>query len=175
MKSPQHLYRMKVEINASSRENSWPHSKRDFLADHQEQNTPFSLFFFFLVCHSGSVNFVYVSFPVSICSCPQVPVGGEVEGVNIPGLVVFAIIFGVALQKLGPERALLICFFSSFSDAPWCWSPGSCGKWWKEEHLLLQTRWRRFKFSVNYSLTVWLQASDFLCACFLIYKMGTVL
>ena len=113
-----------------------------------------SAFFFFLVCHSGSVNFVYLSFPVSICSCPQVPVGGEVEGVNIPGLVVFAIIFGVALQKLGPERALLICFFSSFSDAPWCWCPGSCGKWWKEEHLLLQTRWRRFKFSVNYSLTV---------------------
>ena len=113
-----------------------------------------SAFFFFLVCHSGSVNFVYLSFPVSICSCPQVPVGGEVEGVNIPGLVVFAIIFGVALQKLGPERALLICFLSSFSDAPWCWSPGSCGKWWKEEHLLLQTRWPRFKFSVNYSLTV---------------------
>lgn len=47
MKSPQHLYRMKVEINASSRENSWPHSKRDVLADHQEQNIPFSLFFFF--------------------------------------------------------------------------------------------------------------------------------
>ena len=113
-----------------------------------------SAFFFFLVCHSGSVNFVYLSFPVSICSCPKVPVGGEVEGMNILGLVVFAIIFGVALWKLGPERALPICFFSSFSDAPCCWSPGSCGKWWKEEHLLLQTRWPRFKFSVNYSLAV---------------------
>uniref|UniRef100_A0A8C2NMG1 E3 ubiquitin-protein ligase HACE1 n=1 Tax=Capra hircus TaxID=9925 RepID=A0A8C2NMG1_CAPHI len=45
---------------------------------------------------------------------------------NILGLVVFAIIFGVALWKLGPERALPICFFSSFSDAPCCWSPGSC-------------------------------------------------
>uniref|UniRef100_A0A8C2RDX6 Amino acid transporter n=1 Tax=Capra hircus TaxID=9925 RepID=A0A8C2RDX6_CAPHI len=46
----------------------------------------------------------------------KVPVGGEVEGMNILGLVVFAIIFGVALWKLGPERALPICFFSSFSD-----------------------------------------------------------
>ncbi|XP_060275164.1 uncharacterized protein LOC132660185 [Ovis aries] len=84
----------------------------------------------------------------------EVPVGGEVEGMNILGLVVFAVIFGVALWKLGPERALPICFFSSFSDAPCCWSPGSCGKWWKEEHLLLQTRWPRFKFSVSYSLAM---------------------
>ncbi|XDA78957.1 hypothetical protein R6Z07M_008971 [Ovis aries] len=59
-------------------------------------------------------------------NCKKVPVGGEVEGMNILGLVVFAVIFGVALWKLGPERALPICFFSSFSDAPCCWSPGSC-------------------------------------------------
>ncbi|KAI4567326.1 hypothetical protein MJT46_008539 [Ovis ammon polii x Ovis aries] len=69
---------------------------------------------------SEKSNTVYTYIPV--------PVGGEVEGMNILGLVVFAIIFGVALWKLGPERALPICFFSSFSDAPCCWSPGSCDK-----------------------------------------------
>lgn len=47
----------------------------------------------------------------------KVPVGGEVEGMNILGLVVFAIIFGVALRKLGPEGELLIRFFNSFNDA----------------------------------------------------------
>lgn len=47
----------------------------------------------------------------------KVPFGHEVEGVNILGLVVFAIVFGVALRKLGPEGELLIRFFSSFNDA----------------------------------------------------------
>ncbi|XP_029064376.1 LOW QUALITY PROTEIN: neutral amino acid transporter B(0) [Monodon monoceros] len=47
----------------------------------------------------------------------KVPVGVEVEGMNILGLVVFAIIFGVALRKLGPEGELLIRFFNSFNDA----------------------------------------------------------
>ncbi|KAG8515289.1 Neutral amino acid transporter B(0) [Galemys pyrenaicus] len=47
----------------------------------------------------------------------KVPVGGEVESMNILGLVVFAIIFGVALRKLGPEGELLIRFFNSFNDA----------------------------------------------------------
>lgn len=41
----------------------------------------------------------------------------EVEGMNILGLVVFAIVFGVALRKLGPEGELLIRFFNSFNDA----------------------------------------------------------
>ncbi|XP_068847922.1 neutral amino acid transporter B(0) isoform X2 [Capricornis sumatraensis] len=50
-------------------------------------------------------------------TCPKVPTGGEVEGMNILGLVVFAIIFGVALRKLGPEGELLIRFFNSFNDA----------------------------------------------------------
>ncbi|XP_020026585.2 neutral amino acid transporter B(0) isoform X1 [Castor canadensis] len=45
------------------------------------------------------------------------PVGQEVEGMNILGLVVFAIVFGVALRKLGPEGELLIRFFNSFNDA----------------------------------------------------------
>lgn len=47
----------------------------------------------------------------------KVPVGGEVESMNILGLVVFAIVFGVALRKLGPEGELLIRFFNSFNDA----------------------------------------------------------
>ncbi|XP_076987472.1 neutral amino acid transporter B(0) [Tamandua tetradactyla] len=41
----------------------------------------------------------------------------EVEGMNILGLVVFAIVFGVALRKLGPEGELLVRFFNSFNDA----------------------------------------------------------
>ncbi|XP_029387999.1 neutral amino acid transporter B(0) isoform X2 [Mus pahari] len=41
----------------------------------------------------------------------------EVEGMNILGLVVFAIVFGVAVRKLGPEGELLIRFFNSFNDA----------------------------------------------------------
>ncbi|XP_055267759.1 neutral amino acid transporter B(0) [Moschus berezovskii] len=47
----------------------------------------------------------------------KVPTGGEVESMNILGLVVFAIVFGVALRKLGPEGELLIRFFNSFNDA----------------------------------------------------------
>uniref|UniRef100_A0A2K5CD44 Amino acid transporter n=1 Tax=Aotus nancymaae TaxID=37293 RepID=A0A2K5CD44_AOTNA len=47
----------------------------------------------------------------------KVPMGEEVEGMNILGLVVFAIVFGVALRKLGPEGELLICFFNSFNEA----------------------------------------------------------
>lgn len=46
-----------------------------------------------------------------------VQLGCEVEGMNILGLVVFAIVFGVALRKLGPEGELLIRFFNSFNDA----------------------------------------------------------
>uniref|UniRef100_F6PIC8 Amino acid transporter n=1 Tax=Callithrix jacchus TaxID=9483 RepID=F6PIC8_CALJA len=47
----------------------------------------------------------------------KVPVGKEVEGMNILGLVVFAIVFGVALRKLGPEGELLNRFFNSFNEA----------------------------------------------------------
>ncbi|XP_037675919.1 neutral amino acid transporter B(0) [Choloepus didactylus] len=46
-----------------------------------------------------------------------VKTGGEVEGMNILGLVVFAIVFGVALRKLGPEGEILVRFFNSFNDA----------------------------------------------------------
>uniref|UniRef100_A0A8C5QXC2 Amino acid transporter n=1 Tax=Leptobrachium leishanense TaxID=445787 RepID=A0A8C5QXC2_9ANUR len=47
----------------------------------------------------------------------KVPYGQEVEGMNILGLVVFAIVFGVALRKLGEEGEILIRFFNSFNEA----------------------------------------------------------
>ncbi|XP_041035119.1 neutral amino acid transporter B(0) [Carcharodon carcharias] len=47
----------------------------------------------------------------------KIPVGGNVDGMNILGLVVFAIVFGIALRKLGPEGDNLIRFFSSFNEA----------------------------------------------------------
>ncbi|KAM3911629.1 neutral amino acid transporter B(0) isoform 2-T2 [Leptodactylus fuscus] len=47
----------------------------------------------------------------------EVPYGQEVEGMNILGLVVFAIVFGVALRKLGEEGEILIKFFNSFNEA----------------------------------------------------------
>ncbi|XP_051845272.1 neutral amino acid transporter B(0) isoform X2 [Antechinus flavipes] len=47
----------------------------------------------------------------------KVPVGREVEGMNILGLVVFAMVLGVALRKMGAEGELLIRFFNSFNEA----------------------------------------------------------
>uniref|UniRef100_A0AAY4CVP9 Amino acid transporter n=1 Tax=Denticeps clupeoides TaxID=299321 RepID=A0AAY4CVP9_9TELE len=47
----------------------------------------------------------------------KIPFGKEVEGMNILGLVVFAIVFGVALRKLGEEGEILIRFFNSFNEA----------------------------------------------------------
>ncbi|KAL4647324.1 neutral amino acid transporter B(0) [Arapaima gigas] len=47
----------------------------------------------------------------------KVPFGVDVDGMNILGLVVFAIVFGVALRKLGEEGEILIKFFNSFNEA----------------------------------------------------------
>ncbi|XP_033916994.1 neutral amino acid transporter A [Melopsittacus undulatus] len=47
----------------------------------------------------------------------KVPVGTEVEGMNILGLVLFALVLGVALKKLGQEGEDLIRFFNSFNEA----------------------------------------------------------
>ncbi|XP_067845609.1 neutral amino acid transporter A [Heptranchias perlo] len=47
----------------------------------------------------------------------KIPIGTEVDGMNILGLILFAIIFGIALRKLGPEGEQLIKCFSSFNDA----------------------------------------------------------
>lgn len=45
------------------------------------------------------------------------PFGVDQDGMNILGLVVFAIVFGVALRKLGEEGEILIKFFNSFNEA----------------------------------------------------------
>uniref|UniRef100_A0A8C1Y5C4 Amino acid transporter n=1 Tax=Cyprinus carpio TaxID=7962 RepID=A0A8C1Y5C4_CYPCA len=50
-------------------------------------------------------------------SVEKVPVGAEVDGMNILGLIVFAMAFGVALRKLGEEGEILIKFFNSFNEA----------------------------------------------------------
>ncbi|XP_016355913.1 neutral amino acid transporter B(0)-like [Sinocyclocheilus anshuiensis] len=47
----------------------------------------------------------------------KTPVGKEVDGMNILGLIVFAMAFGVALRKLGEEGEILIKFFNSFNEA----------------------------------------------------------
>lgn len=47
----------------------------------------------------------------------QVPYGTELEGMNILGLVLFAMVFGVALKKLGTEGEELIRFFNAFNEA----------------------------------------------------------
>ncbi|KAL7825071.1 hypothetical protein AOLI_G00322780 [Acnodon oligacanthus] len=47
----------------------------------------------------------------------KVPVGADVDGMNILGLIVFAMAFGVALRKLGEEGEILIRFFNSFNEA----------------------------------------------------------
>ncbi|XP_073673722.1 neutral amino acid transporter B(0) [Garra rufa] len=47
----------------------------------------------------------------------KVPFGKEVDGMNILGLIVFAMVFGVALRKLGEEGEILIKFFNSFNEA----------------------------------------------------------
>ncbi|XP_071352360.1 neutral amino acid transporter B(0) [Trachinotus anak] len=47
----------------------------------------------------------------------KVPFGEDQDGMNILGLVVFAIVFGVALRKLGEEGEILIKFFNSFNEA----------------------------------------------------------
>ncbi|XP_028844598.1 neutral amino acid transporter A [Denticeps clupeoides] len=47
----------------------------------------------------------------------KVPYGTEPDGMNILGLVMFAMVFGVALRKLGPEGEELIRFFNAFNEA----------------------------------------------------------
>ncbi|KAK2881384.1 hypothetical protein Q8A67_018652 [Cirrhinus molitorella] len=47
----------------------------------------------------------------------KVPIGKDVDGMNILGLIVFAMVFGVALRKLGEEGEILIKFFNSFNEA----------------------------------------------------------
>lgn len=54
---------------------------------------------------------------LNVSGCLQVPVGTESDGMNILGLVLFAMVFGVALRKLGQEGEELIRFFNAFNEA----------------------------------------------------------
>lgn len=47
----------------------------------------------------------------------KIPFGTEIEGMNILGLVLFALVLGVALKKLGSEGEELIRFFNAFNEA----------------------------------------------------------
>ncbi|XP_067242325.1 neutral amino acid transporter A isoform X1 [Chanodichthys erythropterus] len=47
----------------------------------------------------------------------KVPYGTDADGMNILGLVLFAMVFGVALRKLGTEGEELIRFFNAFNEA----------------------------------------------------------
>ncbi|XP_004580150.2 neutral amino acid transporter A [Ochotona princeps] len=47
----------------------------------------------------------------------KIPIDTEIEGMNILGLVLFALVLGVALKKLGSEGEELIRFFSSLNEA----------------------------------------------------------
>ncbi|XP_014586407.2 neutral amino acid transporter A [Equus asinus] len=47
----------------------------------------------------------------------KIPVGTEIEGMNILGLVLFALVLGVALKKLGSEGEELIRFFNALNEA----------------------------------------------------------
>lgn len=47
----------------------------------------------------------------------KIPIGTEIEGMNILGLVLFALMLGVALKKLGSEGEELIRFFNSLNEA----------------------------------------------------------
>uniref|UniRef100_A0A673AIX6 Amino acid transporter n=1 Tax=Sphaeramia orbicularis TaxID=375764 RepID=A0A673AIX6_9TELE len=58
-------------------------------------------------------------FPANLVAAAfrSVPVGTETDGMNILGLVLFAMVFGVALRKLGDEGEELIRFFNAFNEA----------------------------------------------------------
>ncbi|KAF5917983.1 hypothetical protein HPG69_019789, partial [Diceros bicornis minor] len=47
----------------------------------------------------------------------KIPIGTEIEGMNILGLVLFALVLGVALKKLGSEGEELIRFFNALNEA----------------------------------------------------------
>lgn len=73
-----------------------------------------------------------------VCALLQVPYGTETDGMNILGLVLFAMVFGVALKKLGSEGEELIRFFNAFNEATmvlvswimWWVEPRTAGSRW---------------------------------------------
>ena len=68
--------------------------------------------------HIPFLNFLIDEYCCMFTHCmSKVPIGKEQDGMNILGLVVFAIVFGIALRKLGEEGEILIKFFNSFNEA----------------------------------------------------------
>uniref|UniRef100_A0A8C5FAL0 Amino acid transporter n=1 Tax=Gadus morhua TaxID=8049 RepID=A0A8C5FAL0_GADMO len=61
--------------------------------------------------------FVFFNIDYFLYSTGNVPIGTDTDGMNILGLVLFAMVFGVALRKLGPEGEELIRFFNAFNEA----------------------------------------------------------
>ncbi|ERE92503.1 neutral amino acid transporter A [Cricetulus griseus] len=68
---------------------------------------------------SSATNYTVVTHNTSSgnVTYEKVPIVTDIEGMNILGLVLFALVLGVALKKLGPEGEELIRFFSSFNEA----------------------------------------------------------
>uniref|UniRef100_UPI003AADDDDA neutral amino acid transporter B(0) isoform X3 n=1 Tax=Centroberyx gerrardi TaxID=166262 RepID=UPI003AADDDDA len=71
-----------------------------------------------LIASAIGIVMAFIINPGSVTGTkPKVPIGTDQDGMNILGLVVFAIVFGVALRKLGEEGEILIKFFNSFNEA----------------------------------------------------------
>ncbi|KAM9469613.1 neutral amino acid transporter B(0) [Clarias gariepinus] len=66
---------------------------------------------------SYATGYKFVKLNNTNMTLEKVPVGTDVDGMNILGLIVFAMAFGVALRKLGAEGEILIRFFNSFNEA----------------------------------------------------------
>ncbi|MCI4385507.1 hypothetical protein PGIGA_G00051280 [Pangasianodon gigas] len=67
--------------------------------------------------YATGYKFVKTNMNSTNITLEKVPVGTDVDGMNILGLIVFAMVFGVALRKLGGEGEILIKFFNSFNEA----------------------------------------------------------
>ncbi|OWK10404.1 SLC1A4, partial [Cervus elaphus hippelaphus] len=65
------------------------------------------------------VSWIINLFPSNlvVAAFRTIPIGTEIEGMNILGLVLFALVLGVALKKLGSEGEELIRFFNAFNEA----------------------------------------------------------
>ncbi|XP_004636209.1 neutral amino acid transporter A [Octodon degus] len=69
--------------------------------------------------HTYATNYRVVTYNTSFGNVTKekIPYGTETEGMNILGLVLFALMLGVALKKLGSEGEELIRFFNSLNEA----------------------------------------------------------
>uniref|UniRef100_A0A3Q2GM56 Amino acid transporter n=1 Tax=Cyprinodon variegatus TaxID=28743 RepID=A0A3Q2GM56_CYPVA len=67
--------------------------------------------------HPTARRFTFVPHFHTTIIISVVPIGTETDGMNILGLVLFAMVFGVALRMLGQEGEELIRFFNAFNEA----------------------------------------------------------